>query len=92
MAFTATIYSFKESNELIDKKEDLIELKFKKTDEKRWHQNCLCKAYKNSEKYEKLYRLATRKSGDLELDGKNSPPKLMKQIKSLEHYSFRTTS
>ena len=35
MAFTATIYSFKESNELIDKKEDLIELKFKKTDEKR---------------------------------------------------------
>ena len=42
------------------------------------------KLYKVSEKHEKFYWLATRKLSEVELEERNSPPRLMKLIKTLE--------
>ena len=53
--FTATIDSSKESEE------DLIKSKFEEMDEKDAIHTIYSKVYKNSEKHEKLCRLATRK-------------------------------
>ena len=53
--FTTTIDSSKEFEE------DLIESKFEETDEKDVIHTIYSKLYKNFEKHEKLYRLATRK-------------------------------
>ena len=68
MAFIATIESSKESKELVDKEEELMESKFEKLDEKDDIKIAYSKLYNNSEKYEKLYRLATRKLSEVELE------------------------
>ena len=67
MAFTTTIESPKESEELVHEEEVLMELKFEKMDDKDDIQTAYTKLYKNSEKYEKLYKLATRKLIEVEL-------------------------
>ena len=58
----------KESKELVDKEEELVESKFEKMDEKDDIHTAYSKLYKNSEKHEKLYRLATRKLNEVELE------------------------
>ena len=68
MAFTATIESPKESEELVDEEEELMESKFEKMDEKDDIHIAYSKLYKNSKKHEKLYRLATRKLSEVELE------------------------
>ena len=50
------------------KKRDLVEAKFEKMDDQDDIFTAYAKLYKVSEKYEKLYRLATKKPSDVELD------------------------
>ena len=67
-AFTATIESLKEAVELIDKEEKLIESKFEKMDEQDDIYIAYSKLYKVSKKHQKLYKLATRKLSEVELE------------------------
>ena len=52
----------------VDEEEDLVESKFKKIDEQDDIHTAYAKLYKVSKKYEKLYRLATKKLSEVELD------------------------
>ena len=66
--FTATIESPKESKELVEGEEKLMESKFEKMDEEDDVHTFYSKLYKNSNKHEKLYRLAIRKLSEVELE------------------------
>ena len=57
-AFTTTF-------EEVDEEEDLVESKFEKMEEGEDIPTAYAKLYKFSEKYEKLYRLATKKLSDV---------------------------
>ena len=52
----------------MDEEEDKVESKFEKMDEKDDIHIAYAKLYKVSEKHEKLYRLATKKLSDVELE------------------------
>ena len=52
----------------MDEEEDLVDSKFKKMDDQDDIHTAYEKLYKLSEKHEKLYRLATKKLSDVELD------------------------
>ena len=52
----------------VDEEEDMVESKFEKMDEQDDIHTAYAKLYKVSEKHEKLYRLATKKLSDVELD------------------------
>ena len=67
-AFTAIVESFKEVVDLIDEEEELIESKFEKMDDQDDIYTTYTKLYKVSKKHEKLYRLATRKLSEVELE------------------------
>ena len=67
-AFTATVNPTKGIVEKVDEEEDLVESKFEKMDEQDDINTAYAKLYKVSEKHEKLYRLATKKLSDIELD------------------------
>ena len=67
-AFTTTVDPTEGIVEAIDEEEDLVESKFEKMDEQYDIHIAYTKFYKVSEKHEKLYRLATKKLSDVELD------------------------
>ena len=67
-AFTATVNPTKGIVEDVDEEEDLVESKFEKTDEQDDIHTAYTKLYKVSEKHEKLYRLATKKLSEVELE------------------------
>ena len=67
-AFTATVNPTERIIEDVDEKEDLVESKFEKMDEQDDIHIAYAKLYKVSEKYEKLYRLATKKLSDVEFE------------------------
>ena len=52
----------------VDDEEDLVDSKFEKMDEQDDIHTADAKLYKVFEKHEKLYRLATKKLSDVELD------------------------
>ena len=52
----------------MDEEEDLVESKFKKMDEQDDIHTAYAKLYKVLGKHEKLYRLATKKLSDMELE------------------------
>ena len=52
----------------VDKEEDLVDLKFEKMDEQDDIHIAYAKLYKVLEKHEKLYRLATKKLSDVEIE------------------------
>ena len=52
----------------VDDEEDLVDSKFEKMDEQDDIHTAYAKLYKFSKKYEKFYRLATKKLSDVELD------------------------
>ena len=54
----------------MDEEEELVESKFEKMDEQDDIHIAYAKLYKVSEKHEKLYRLATKKLSDVELEQK----------------------
>ena len=64
-AFTATVNPTEGIVEKVDEEEDLVESKFEKMDEQDDIHTAYAKLYKVSEKYEKLYRLATKKLSDV---------------------------
>ena len=67
-AFTATVNPIDGIVEDVDKEEELLESKFEKMDDQDDIYTTYEKLYKVSEKQEKLYRLATKKLSDVELD------------------------
>ena len=66
-AFTATVNPIERIVEDVDKEEDLVE-KFEKMDEQDDIHIAYAKLYNVSEKYEKLYRLVTKKLSEVELE------------------------
>ena len=69
-AFTATINPTEGIVEDVDEEEELVESKFEKIDEQYDIHIAYAKLYKVSKKHEKLYRLATKKLSDVELEWK----------------------
>ena len=67
-AFTTTVNPTEGIVEDVDEEEELVESKFKKMDEQDDIHTAYAKLYKVSEKYEKLYRLATKKLSEVELE------------------------
>ena len=67
-AFTTIINPIKGIVEDVDEEEDLVQSKFEKMDEQDDIHTNYAKLYKVSEKYEKLYRLATKKLSEVELE------------------------
>ena len=67
-AFIATVNPTEGIVEDVDEDEDLVESKFEKMDEQDDIHTAYAKLYKVSEKHEKLYRLATKKLSDVELE------------------------
>ena len=66
--FTITINPTEGIVEDVDEEEDLVEFKFEKMDEEDDIHTAYEKLYKVSKKHEKLYRLATKKLSDVELE------------------------
>ena len=67
-AFTATVNPTDGIVENVDEEEELLESKFEKMDDQDDIHIAYEKLYKVSEKHEKLYKLATKKLSDVELD------------------------
>ena len=67
-AFTTTVDPTEGIVEVVDEEEDLVESKFEKMDEHDDIHIAYAKLYKVSEKHEKLYRLASKKLSDVELN------------------------
>ena len=67
-AFTATVNPTEGIVKDVDEEEELVESKFEKMDEKDDIHTTYAKSYKVFEKHEKLYRLATKKLNDVELE------------------------
>ena len=67
-AFTATINPTKGIVEDVDKEKELEVSKFEKTDEQDDIHIAYAKLYKVSKKYEKLYKLSTKKLSDMKLE------------------------
>ena len=67
-AFTTTVNPTDGVLETIDDEEDLVDSKFEKMDDQDDIHTAYKKLYKVSKKHEKLYRLATKKLSDVELD------------------------
>ena len=75
-AFTSTVDPTKGVTETEDEEEDLVVSKFEKMDEQDNIHTAYAKLYKVFEKHEKLYRLATKKLSDVELDWKELSTKV----------------
>ena len=67
-AFTTTVNPIEGIIEDVDEEEELVESKFEKMDEQDDIHIAYAKLYKVSEKHEKLYRLATKKLSEVELE------------------------
>ena len=84
-AFTTTVNPTKRIVEDMDKEEELVESKFGKMNEEDDIHTAYAKLYNVLEKHEKLYRLATKKLSDVDLEQKKSLQSLMKPIRLLKH-------
>ena len=67
-AFIATVNPTEGIIEDGDEEEELVESKFEKMDEQDDIHTAYAKLYKISEKYEEMYRLASKKLSDVELE------------------------
>ena len=67
-AFTATVNPIEGIVEDVNEEEILVESKFEKMDEQDDIHTAYVKLYKILEKYEKMYRLTTKKLSDVELE------------------------
>ena len=75
-AFTATVDLTEGVTETIDDEKHLVDSKFEKMDNQDDIHTAYAKLYKVSEKHEKLYKLATKKLSDVELDRKELSTKV----------------
>ena len=76
----------------MDEEKELVESKFEKMDKQDNIHAVYAKLYKVSKKHEKLYRLATKKFSDVELEQEEISTNLMKPIRLLEHSGLRIIS
>ena len=67
-AFTTIVNPTEGTVEDVNEEEDLVESKFEKMDEQDDIHIANAKLYKASKKHEKLYRLATKKLNEVELE------------------------
>ena len=67
-AFTATVNPTEGIVEDVDEEEELVESNFEKIDEQNDIHTAYAKLYKVSKKHEKMYRLASKKFSDVELE------------------------
>ena len=67
-AFIAIVDPTDGGSETVDDEEDLVDSKFEKMDDQDDIHTAYEKLYKVSKKHEKLYRLATKKLSDVELN------------------------
>ena len=86
--FTATVNLTKGMVEEVDEEEDLVESKFEKMDEQDDIHTAYAKLYKVFEKNEKLYRLATKKLSDVELEQEEISTKFDETNQTIEALQF----
>ena len=72
----------------VDEEEEFVESKFEKMDEQDDIHTAYAKLYKISEKHEKLYRLATKKLSDVELERKEISTKFDEANKTIGALRF----
>ena len=87
-AFTATVNPTNGIVEDVVEEEELVESKFKKMDDQDDLHIAYEKLYKFSEKHEKLYRLATKKLSDVELDCEELSTKFDKANQTIRALRF----
>ena len=87
-AFTTTVNPTEEIVKDMDEEEKLVESKFEKMDEKDDIRTDYAKLYKVSEKHEKLYRLATKKLSDVELEQEEISTKFDEANQTIEALRF----
>ena len=83
-AFTATVNLIEGIVEDVDEEEELVESKFEKMDEQDDIHTTYAKLYKVSEKHEKLYKLATKKLSEVELEREEISTKFDEANRPLE--------
>ena len=87
-AFTATVNPTKGIVEDVDEEEELVESKFEKIDEQDDIHIAYAKLYKVSEKHEKMYRLASKKLSDVELEQEELSIKVDKANQTIGVFRF----
>ena len=83
-AFTTTVNLIEGIVEDVDEEEELVESKFEKMDEQDDIHITYAKLYKVSEKHEKLYKLATKKLSEVELEREEISTKFDEANRPLE--------
>ena len=87
-AFIATVNPTKGIVEDVDKEEELVESKFENMDEQDGIHTAYAKLCKVSKKHEKLYRLATKKLSDMELEREKISTKFDEANQTIEALRF----
>ena len=87
-AFTATVNPTEGIVEDVDEEEELVESMFEKMDEQDDIHIAYAKLYKVSKKYEKMYRLASKKLSDVELERQELSTKVDEANKIIGALSF----
>ena len=88
-AFTTTVDLTKRVTKTIDDEEYLVDFKFKKMDDQDDIHIAYAKLYKVSKKHEKLYRLATKKLTDVELDREELSTKVVEANQTIGALRFK---
>ena len=88
-AFTTTVNPIEGVTETIDDEKDLVVSKFEKMDEQNDIHIAYAKLYNVSEKHEKLYRLATKKLSDVELDREELSTKVDEANQTIRALRFK---
>ena len=88
-AFTATVNPIKGIVEEVDEEEDLVEFKFEKMNEQDDIHTAYAKLYKVLEKHKKLYRFATKKLNDVELEREEISTKFDEANQTTEALRFK---
>ena len=87
-AFTATVNPTKGIVKDMDEEEELVESKFEKMDEQDDIHTAYAKLYKVSKKYQKMYRLTTKKLSDFELEQEELSTKFNEANQTIETLMF----
>ena len=87
-AFTATVESVVGEVEVFDEEEKLMESMFENMDDQDDIHTAYTKLFKVSEKHEKLYRLATRKLNEVELEHEELSTKVDEANQTIEALRF----
>ena len=91
-AFITTVNPIERVTETVADKEDLVVSKFEKMDEQDDIHIAYAKLYKVSKKYEKLYKLATKKMSDVELDQEELSTKVDEANQTIGALRFESKS